>query len=148
MDEKKFMVDELANRQSPRVKVYDPSQVPLDIHSKHLASIKVFGAFANEGKLMPPYFIEAVLKINTAEYLQILEVLLPSIRKHYDEKTIPDRWKHLNTAPIYKRKGDCEEYGNSWGISHLDDTDKILSRILLRRLLLHVVGLVMVLSLN
>ena len=45
----------------------------------------VFGVVASNGKVMPPHFIDAGLKINTAEYLKILkEVLLPWIKKNYD----------------------------------------------------------------
>ncbi|CAI9734090.1 Hypothetical predicted protein [Octopus vulgaris] len=58
------------------------------MHSKNPASVMVFGAVANDGKLMRLHFIEAVLKINTAEYLKILEVLLPWIRKHYEASGI------------------------------------------------------------
>ena len=40
---------------------------------------------ASDGKVMPPHFIEAGLKINTAEYLKILkDVLMPWIRRNYD----------------------------------------------------------------
>ena len=45
----------------------------------------VFDVVASDGKVMSPHFIDAGLKINTAEYLKILkEVLLPWIKKNYD----------------------------------------------------------------
>ena len=55
------------------------------MQSKHPAFVMMFGAIASNGKVMPPHFIEAGLKINTVEYLKILEeVLLPWIKKNYD----------------------------------------------------------------
>ena len=45
----------------------------------------VFAAIASDGKVMPPHFIEAGLKINTAEYLKILKNdLMPWIRRNND----------------------------------------------------------------
>jgi hypothetical protein len=44
----------------------------------------VFGAVASDGSVMPPHFIEAGLKINTQEYLRILETsLLPWIEQKF-----------------------------------------------------------------
>jgi hypothetical protein len=89
VDEKKFVVDEVSNRRNARVIAENPSQVPVVMHSKNPASVMVFGAVASDGRVMPPHFIEAGLKINTTEYLKILtEVLMPWIRKHYDPKKV------------------------------------------------------------
>ena len=55
------------------------------MQSKNPASVMVFAAVASDGKVMPPHFIEAGLKINAAEYLKILkDVLMPWIRRNYD----------------------------------------------------------------
>ena len=55
------------------------------MQSKNPASVMVFAAVASDGKVMPSHFIEAGLKINTAEYLKILkDVLMPWIRRNYD----------------------------------------------------------------
>lgn len=51
------------------------------------------------------------------------------------ERRIPARWKHATIIPIYKRKGDRSDCGNSRGIALLDVAGKVLARILLRRLL-------------
>ena len=52
---------------------------------KNPDSVMVFVTVASDGKVMPPHFIEAGLKINTAEYLKILkDVLMPWIRRNYD----------------------------------------------------------------
>ena len=72
--DKKFVVDEVANRQNTRVIAFDPSEVPPVKQSKNPYSVMVFAAVASDGKVMPPHFIEAVLKINTAEYLKIGKV--------------------------------------------------------------------------
>ena len=51
------------------------------MQSKNPASVMVFAAVASDGKVMPPHFIDAGLKINTAEYLKILkDVLMPWMR--------------------------------------------------------------------
>ena len=85
VDEKKFVVDEVANRQNTRVIAFDPSKVPPVMQSKNPASVMVFAAVASDGKVMPPHFSEAGLKINTAEYLKILkDVLILWIRRNYD----------------------------------------------------------------
>ena len=55
------------------------------MQSKNPASVIVFAAVASDGKVMPPHFIEAGLKINIAGYLKILkDVLMPWIRRNYD----------------------------------------------------------------
>ena len=85
VDEKKFVVGEVANRQNTRVIAFDPSEVPPVMQSINSASVMFFAAVANDGKVMLPHFIEAGLKINTAEYLKILkDVLMPYIRRNYD----------------------------------------------------------------
>ena len=78
VDEKKFFIDEVTNRQNIRVIAFGPSEVPNVMQSKNPASVIVFAAVASDGKVMPPHFTEAGLKINTAEHLKILkDVLMP-----------------------------------------------------------------------
>ena len=85
IDEKKFVVDEVARRQNTRVAAFDPSEDPSVMQSKNPTSVMVFAAFASDGKVMPPHFVEADLKINRAKYLKILkDVLMPLIRRNYD----------------------------------------------------------------
>ena len=62
----------------------------------------IFAAVASDGKVMPSHFIAAGLKINTAEYLKILnDVLLPRIRKNYDATKV----MHVqDSAPAYGAK--------------------------------------------
>ena len=78
VDEKKFVVVEVSNCRNSRCIAKDSPCVPPVMESNFPASVMVFGAVASNGKVMPPHFIEAGLKINTVEYLTILEeVLLP-----------------------------------------------------------------------
>ena len=76
VDKKKFVVDEASNCRNSRFIAKDSSCVPPVMQSKHPASVMVFGAIASDGKVMPPHFIEAGLKINMAEYLKILKEVL------------------------------------------------------------------------
>ena len=43
------------------------------MQSKNPATVMVFAAVASDSKVMPPHFIEAGLKINTAKCLKILK---------------------------------------------------------------------------
>ena len=52
---------------------------------------------------------------------------------------LPQQWKDAITVIVYKRKGDRSECGNSRGISLLSVAGKVLARIMLDRLLSHVV---------
>ena len=89
VDEKKFIVDEVPNRHNARIIALSPADVPPVMQSKNPASVMVFGAMASDGRMMPPHFIEAGLKINTAEYMKILQdVMLPWIIRHYDRTQV------------------------------------------------------------
>jgi len=55
----------------------------------------------------------------------------------------PQQWKDANIVSIYKKKGDRQVCGNSRGISLLSVAGKILARVVLKRLLNHVVDIVM-----
>jgi len=60
--------------------------------------------------------------------------LAPNIR--------PTQWKDANIIMICKTKGDRAIYGNSRGISFLAVTGKLLTRVMLIRLLTYVVDTV------
>ena len=78
MDEKKFIVDEVADRQNTRVIVCNHSDVCPVMQSKNPAPGMVFAAIVCDGEVMPPQFIESGLKVNTEEYLKIwIDVHLP-----------------------------------------------------------------------
>jgi hypothetical protein len=51
-----------------------------------------------------------------------------------EKEELPERWKELIIVPIYK-KGDKTDCSNYRGISLLPTTNKILSNILLPRLI-------------
>ena len=72
------------------------------MQSKNPTSVMIFTAVASDGKVMPPHFIEAGLKINTAEYLKILnDVLLPWICRNYDATKV---MLVQNSAPAHGAK--------------------------------------------
>jgi hypothetical protein len=52
----------------------------------------------------------------------------------WNKEGVPEEWKESIVVPIYK-KGDKTYCNNYWGISHLPTTYKILSNILLSRLI-------------
>jgi len=55
---------------------------------------------------------------------------------------LPQQWKDTNIVTIYKRKGNRADCGNSRGISLLPAAGKVLARMMLRHLLIHVVDTV------
>ena len=61
----------------------------------------------------------------------------------WSAKYLPQHWKNANIIPVYKQKGDRTECGNSRGISLLSVAGKVLAKIMLTRLLEHVVDLVL-----
>ena len=89
IDEKKFVVDEVANRRNSRVIALNPSEVPSIMQSKNPASIMVFGGITSGNNVMPLHFIKVGLKINTVQYMKILErVVLAWIIENYDPKHV------------------------------------------------------------
>ena len=58
-------------------------------------------------------------------------------------KCLPQQWKDANIILVHKQKGDRAECGNSRGISLLSVAGKVLAKIMLTRLLEHVVDLVL-----
>jgi len=60
----------------------------------------------------------------------------------WNSQQLPQQWKDANIITIYKRKRDRAECGNSRGISLLSAAGKLLARVMLRRLLTHVVDIV------
>jgi len=56
---------------------------------------------------------------------------------------VPQQWKDADIVTVFKQKGDRQICGNSRGISLLYVAGKILARVMLRRLLVHVVDIVM-----
>ena len=52
----------------------------------------------------------------------------------WNKEELPEEWKESVIVPIHK-KGDKTECNNYWGISFLPTTYKILSKILLSRLI-------------
>ena len=61
----------------------------------------------------------------------------------WSAKCLSQQWKNANIILACKQKGDRAECGNSRGISHLSVAGKVLAKIMLTRLLEHVVDLVL-----
>ena len=61
----------------------------------------------------------------------------------WSAKCLPQQWKNANIILEYKQKGDRAECGNSRGISILSVAGKVLAKVMLTRLLEHVVDLVL-----
>ena len=59
----------------------------------------------------------------------------------WSAKCLPQQWKNANIILVHKQKGDRAECGNSRGISLLSVSGKVLAKIMLTRLLEHVVDL-------
>ena len=103
VDEKKFIVDAEVNRQNSRVIATDPSNVPAVFQAKNPASVMVFGAVASDGSAMPPFFIEAGLKVNTDAYIRILiyTALVPWMQEKFGlDKVVLVQ----DSAPCYASK--------------------------------------------
>ena len=61
----------------------------------------------------------------------------------WSAKCLSQQWKDANIILVHKQKGDRAECGNSRGISLLSVAGKVLAKIMLTRLLEHVVDLVL-----
>ena len=61
----------------------------------------------------------------------------------WSAKCLSWQWKNVNIILVYKQKGDRAECGNSRGISLLSVAGKVQAKIMLTRLLEHVVDLVL-----
>lgn len=56
----------------------------------------------------------------------------------WERETVPSSWKNSNIVTIYKNKGEKSNCGNSRGISLLSHAGKVLTKIMLKRLVTHV----------
>ena len=61
----------------------------------------------------------------------------------WSAKCLPQELRNANIILVYKQRVDRAECGNSRGISHLSVAGKVLAKIILTRLLEHVVDLVL-----
>ena len=81
-DEKNFCQDQVINNQNNRWLAVCPKDVPKVMKTKFPANVMVFGVVSSEGHVMPPYIFPKGLKVNTTEYLKVLEMyVLPWIHK-------------------------------------------------------------------
>ena len=82
VDERYFIVNEIAKPQNSPVIARSPSHIPPVMQSKKLVSAIVFALAVGYGKVMPANFIEAGLETNTDDYFKIFnDVFCPVFLK-------------------------------------------------------------------
>jgi hypothetical protein len=72
-DEKNFTQDQKVNRKNNRWLCSDPTEVPIVMSTKFPANVMVLGVVSNKSDVMPPHIFAKGLKINTDEYLKVME---------------------------------------------------------------------------
>ncbi len=75
MAEEKFIVNAEINLPNVHVIAF-PGSVPSILKTKNPAGVMIFDAVGRDNSIMPLHFIKAGLKINTKEYVSILEEVL------------------------------------------------------------------------
>ena len=81
-DEKNFCRDQAVNKQNNRWLAVCSEDVPNVTQTKFSAIVIMFGVVSSEGYVMPSYIFQKGLKVNTVEYLKVLEMpVLPWIHK-------------------------------------------------------------------
>ena len=70
VDENKFVVDKKTNCCNSQVIAKSHKEILAEIKSKHPTSVMVFSAVVSNGRIMPPHFTKARIKINTSEYVK------------------------------------------------------------------------------
>ena len=73
-DKKNVCQDQVVNYQNNRWLAVCSEDVPKVMQTKFLATVMVFGVVLSEGHVMPPYIFQQGLKVNTVEYLKVLEM--------------------------------------------------------------------------
>ena len=81
-----------------------------------------------------------VIKYGGCALQRMLHNFIPDC---WSAKCHPKQWKNANIILVHKQKSDRTECGNSRGISLLSVAGKVLAKIMLTRLLEHVVDLVL-----
>ncbi len=72
-DKKFFTVDQAYNRRNDRwVGPREAEAMPV-MRTKHPQGVMALGVIASDGQKMPLHFFEAGLKINTEEYLKVMQ---------------------------------------------------------------------------
>ena len=72
-DEKNFMQDQKVNRRNNRWLCSDPTEVPIVMATKFPANVMVLGIMSNKGDIMPPHIFPKGLRVNTDEFINVLE---------------------------------------------------------------------------
>ena len=81
-DKKNFCQDQVVSNQNNRWLAVCSEDVAKVMQTKFPATVMVLGVVLSEGHIMPLYIFQKGLKVNTMEYLKVLEMhVLPWIRK-------------------------------------------------------------------
>ena len=84
-DKKNFCQDQAVNNQNNCWLAVCSEDVPKVMQTKFPATVMVFGVVLSEGHIMLLYIFQKGLKVNTVEYLKVLEMhILPWIHKVAD----------------------------------------------------------------
>jgi hypothetical protein len=75
-DEKNFTQDQKVNRKNNRWLCFDPTEVPKVMSTKFPATVMVLGVVSNEGDVMPPHIFPKGLRVDTGEYLNVMETVV------------------------------------------------------------------------
>ena len=109
IDEIKFVVDEVGNGWNLRILVPNQLEIPHIMQSKYPALVILFSGVAGDGNVMLPHFMKTGIKINSSEYIEVLQrVMLPRIKNNYNSKSVvfirdyaPGHW--VKTAQIFMK---------------------------------------------
>ncbi len=72
-DEKNFTQDQKVNRRNHRWLCSDAREVPIVMATKFPAAVMVLGVVSNQGDVMPPHIFPKGLRVNTEEYLKVMQ---------------------------------------------------------------------------
>jgi transposase-like protein len=72
-DEKNFSQDQKVNKKNNRWLCSDATKVPVVMATKFPSSVMVLGVISNEGDVMPPHFFAKGLRLNSEEYVKVLD---------------------------------------------------------------------------
>ena len=84
------------------------------------------------GKAMGPDGIPVEVGKSLGE--EGVDMLLDLLQKIFEQEKMPEEWRDSVIVPIFKDKGDIQDFGNYRGIKMISHTMKIWERIIDRRL--------------
>jgi len=93
--------------------------------------------------MKPPVVTDVLQRSSSMEDTTLSGACISSfIHRAWTTGSLPQQWKDSDIVTIYKRKSDRQVCGNSHVISLLSVAVKVLADVILKRLLTHVVDIV------